>query len=792
MKKTAIPSEKPNESTPARSITEVQQPGNDVNIFACNSSDCSSMKSNQESNTNTTENPINTQWDETDSHYINNKCIDELRLTVDKLQKQLARAKLREKLLRSNLQKFRLKNKLLKQKIKTQATTVKIAKCFNPDQIHALGKKSTRGLIWSNNTVETALQLKFTCGTTGYNTLIEKKLPYPSSRTLNRRLQNLKFKPGILYEVLQFLKIKISSMNQCEVECMLAIDEMSIEPGKQYDIANDIFLGEISFENSNQLATHALVFMIGGISTHWKQTVAYCFTGNNIDGEFLNKMIMEVITALEDIGCHVNSVTTDMGPSNMKMWKINNITCGRNSYPVNSITHPCDANRRLWFFPDAVHIFKNICMSLVNNETITLPSDIQSKYELPSNIVFLEHIKYLYEEEKENELKLAPKLQAYNFAPTQFQAMRVSTATNLINNSVSSALHLLSETPGKESLKTTAWFVGILKRWFDLMTARHFVLGIGTTRMAQYEEAKQFLTECMYIFRNIYAGKKNVWKPMQKGLIIATTSALELQHYLIREKGFIYVLLGRLSNDKIENLFTTVRARQSKPTALEFKNNLKLITVSQYLKDPRNSSYDADDSICLSGFLDVIKNSNKSYESSSIDQESDFFTDIDNDNISIDEENNLMLHSLYYISGYIISSIAKSEKVCVNCIAQTGSKTPNTTFQYSKFTQFKQYTPKESLFYVTDKTFQYFYRLEKAFTFYINNSQRDHKTRQFKHELMFKMKRISGDFLNCHNIDKKILSRYVLFRLKIHGIKKNRYKNTKIYDSLSMSNSSSI
>ena len=44
-------------------------------------------------------------------------------------------------------------------------------------------------------------------------------------------------------------------------------------------------------------------------------------------------------------------------------------------------------------------------------------------------------------------------------------------------------------------------------------------------------------------------------------------------------------MTSRFTQDCLENLFSLVRAKQVVPTALQFKNNLKLICVAQFLKN---------------------------------------------------------------------------------------------------------------------------------------------------------------------------------------------------------------
>lgn len=63
---------------------------------------------------------------------------------------------------------------------------------------------------WSNQTVQKALKLKFACGTTGYETLQELGYPLPSIRTLQNRMKEINFTPGILHTVFELLKLKVS------------------------------------------------------------------------------------------------------------------------------------------------------------------------------------------------------------------------------------------------------------------------------------------------------------------------------------------------------------------------------------------------------------------------------------------------------------------------------------------------------------------------------------------------------------------------------------------------------
>jgi hypothetical protein len=56
---------------------------------------------------------------------------------------------------------------------------------------------------FTDETIVESLQMKFACGN-GYNFLRDKQgYPYPSTRTLLRRIENVKFDAGVLYEMVR-------------------------------------------------------------------------------------------------------------------------------------------------------------------------------------------------------------------------------------------------------------------------------------------------------------------------------------------------------------------------------------------------------------------------------------------------------------------------------------------------------------------------------------------------------------------------------------------------------------
>nr|XP_054929134.1 THAP domain-containing protein 11-like [Dermacentor andersoni] len=150
-------------------------------------------------------------------------------------------------------------------KLQKEATNFsRNTKFLNEDQIRALSRNNNHGNSWSAQTVKQGLKIKFACGTTGYETLRKIGYPLPSSRTLARRIQGLKFLPGILHEVIDVMRSKAEGMEDVEKDCVLFLDEMEIAPGFELDRGEDVLLGGTTLPSKpEEPANHALVFMLG-------------------------------------------------------------------------------------------------------------------------------------------------------------------------------------------------------------------------------------------------------------------------------------------------------------------------------------------------------------------------------------------------------------------------------------------------------------------------------------------------------------------------------------------------
>jgi hypothetical protein len=96
-----------------------------------------------------------------------------------------------------------------------------------------------------------------------------------------------------------------------------------------------------------------------------------------------------------------------------------------------------------------------------------------------------------------------------------------------------------------------------------------------------------------------------VRKPVQTGVVFASSNATELVNCYLKTKKFKHVYFSRFMQDALENLFSMVGFINPIPSPKFFKIALRIISVAQFFEPLRSGNYAADDSACLIDFLNA-------------------------------------------------------------------------------------------------------------------------------------------------------------------------------------------
>lgn len=124
---------------------------------------------------------------------------------------------------------------------------------------------------------------------------------------------------------------------------------------------------------------------------------------------------------------------------------------------------------------------------------------------------------------------------------------------------------------------TTAWFFEMMHKWFCVINCHSTILAVSHSKEEEYSNTISFLKEVMFVIETMKVDKNEYWKPFQTGILLATQTVLDIQDTYIIESNLKYPMLGRFTQDALENLFSNVRSRNPVRNAKEFKTALRLI-----------------------------------------------------------------------------------------------------------------------------------------------------------------------------------------------------------------------
>lgn len=498
-----------------------------------------------------------------------------------------------------------------------------------------------------------------------------------------------------------------------------------------------------------------ITFYLVGVAERWKQIVAYHFTGSSIDGTSLAKMVNEVITAASAIGLRVIAVTSDMGPSNQSMWKALHIYSRKTSLSI-SINNPAEPDHRVYFLADVPHLLKNLRAAFLNHREIILPNDVCTSNNLSSSKVMLSHLEDLvnFTSSGESDFALAHKLTKDTISlQGHFSKMNVSTAVHLFSREVSASLkYLVMKHNRSRDYLTTAWFLDMIDRWFTLMSSRHPVSALSTYNSESYLNAINHLQTVIKVTQTMQIGERAVWKPVQAGIVLSTTSVLTIFSDLVPVQ-LDFLLTSRFSQDCVENLFSLVRSKSPVPTPREFKYALKTITVAQYLKPVYSGNYDFDEREYLGDLLPTeIRPPAPSVD---LDAVSDVVL---GDARSVSE---LDKDILYYLAGYCVHSLINTSQLCESCVRSLKhfDATPHANATYLKLRNYKD----NSLIEVNSDVYNLFVTWEEA----VRHCEAT-ITRSSSSEIIQRCQQSTisvPDFPSCHAVLSKLMKKFVTLRV---------------------------
>ncbi|GBM88223.1 hypothetical protein AVEN_206343-1 [Araneus ventricosus] len=232
--------------------------------------------------------------------------------------------------------------------------------------------------------------------------------------------------------------------------------EIYVNPGLNYKGGK--LLGKA--ENANQQANTIQAFTITSLFSKYKEIVALVPMKNQTADD-LYCQTLKVLQMLNDCKYNVLCLISDNNRINRNMFTQ---MCQGNL--VNCISNPVQPENKLFFLFDTVHLIKSVRNNWFNEKTLgqvlCFPSpDNSSKISLAK----LQDLKDIYETEKSNLIKNAPKLSQKVLYPTSFEKQNVLLALNKFHESNSAAFTHEAGEKGKDTMGTKEFIDQFLKWW---------------------------------------------------------------------------------------------------------------------------------------------------------------------------------------------------------------------------------------------------------------------------------------------------------------------------------------
>ena len=144
--------------------------------------------------------------------------------------------------------------------------------------------------------------------------------------------------------------------------------------------------------------------------------------------------------------------------------------------------------------------------------------------------------------------------------------------------------HYPLEFPPKEYL-ATAKFCELVGEFNAYANNRRRDMAMSADNEALTEERKGKLRKFreIYCLMKLHQSQKDSLKPSQVGVILCLETCFWIIDILFKDFGYKYFLTARINTDPVESHHGDVKSIHKNPTCLEYKRDMKIIAVTQYM-----------------------------------------------------------------------------------------------------------------------------------------------------------------------------------------------------------------
>lgn len=433
-----------------------------------------------------------------------------------------------------------------------------------------------------------------------------KVLVLPSQRRLRDYRNCIKPERGFQEEVVKELISMTSSYFDVQRYVVLMFDEMKVMANLVFDKVSGDLIGytdlgdpDVNFatlEKVDQIATHALAFLVRDVCTELKFCLAH-FSTSGVTAVQLMPLFWDAVFILETT-CNlwVIAATSDGASPNRRFYRLHEPLDGDAGKDVFYRTINLFAPHRfVYFFSDAPHLIKTTRNCLHNSGSGSCSRCMWND----GSYILWHHITELFFQDAENGLKLLPKLTCDHVNLNSYSVMLVNLAAQVLSASVAAVLKNI----GPPEAEATANLCEMMDSFFDCLNVRSTTESQRKRKpfLAPYRSVDDFrfkwLVEFLEYLEKWKESTENrpgnftqsarsrmflSWQTYE-GLKITVYSVIEATKFLLGE-GIEFVLTERFCQDPIEEYFGNQRKlgrRNDNPDIKTFGYNANTIRIQR-------------------------------------------------------------------------------------------------------------------------------------------------------------------------------------------------------------------
>ncbi|KRT84344.1 hypothetical protein AMK59_2308 [Oryctes borbonicus] len=403
---------------------------------------------------------------------------------------------------------------------------------------------------------------------------------------------------GINEEIFHHLQNVVQNIKKLDKYCVLMFDEISLEAGLQYSKKYDYVEGFVDMGGNKRrplYADHALVFLLKGIKSKWKQPVCFVFSQGTTATAELVVLIREVIRNCRRAGLNIVATICDQGATNQAAinYLVNEtrVHCLKRNI-ANRLQGYLIDNEEVVHMYDFPHLLKGVRNNMLNKNLHFGQNGIQK-------VARWSHIIQAYNiEQKQGPYSLCYKLTEEHVLPNRIRKMKVKNCSQVFSHTVSSAIYtratISTELDSQSSFyldpkaTETADLLQFFDKLFDSVNGSLLYPEKGKELRCVVKPNSrhiQFWQTSLQTLRSMYfkTANRRQTSPSLKNWIFSLESLSYISRKLFDLK-FDFFSPRVFNQDPLENFFSQIRSHSVRnPTCSTFANSFKTLVINNFV-----------------------------------------------------------------------------------------------------------------------------------------------------------------------------------------------------------------